>query len=415
MSTKKWLGGAKAVAQVTTLTPGGTIEADDRFLVTIGSRTLNVAAGGTTVSAVCDAIVAAWATAGPEFDEITCADSTTCVTLTAKTAGVPFVVSLSTTEAGGGAADDQTFVQATTTANAGPNDWSTAGNWTGGAVPVNSDDVVIEGNAQAIYYGLDQSAVSLASLKIKASFTGFIGLPVWNTAGYSEYRERYLKIGATVIDLGDGDGDGAYRLNIDAYTVQTAVRVRKTRTTRYDAAVPIVLLKGTHASNTLTVDRGDVGVAVYGGETATIATLTMTDPGTAASVWCGSGATLTTIVKLGGRLAIASAATTITQYAGSLVTDGSGAVTTLTAEAGTVDYRSSGTITTLTLGAGAKFDLSQAPSALTVTTAVAYPGSEINDPRGLATWTNPIQVPRGHLGQVRFNLGTNKKYTVAAI
>ena len=415
MSTKKWLGGAPAVAQVTTLTPGGTIEATDLFKVTIGSRTLSVAAGGTTVAGVCDAIVAAWGSAGPEFDEITCTDSTTHVTLTAKTAGVPFVVTATTTEANGDAADDQTFSAATTTANSGPNDWATASNWTSGTVPVNSDDVVIENTSQAIYYGLDQNAVSLTSLTIRASYLGYIGLPIWNANGYSEYRERYLKIGATTIDIGDGDGDGAYRLNLDPYTVQTAVRVRKTRTTRYDTAVPPLLLKGTHASNTLTVDRGDVGVAIHGGETATVATLKMTDAGTSATVWCGSGVTLTTITKQGGTLIIGSAATTITQYAGTLRTEGSGAITTLTAESGQVDCRSTGTITTLTLGQGARYDLAQNPGAITVTTAVAYAGSEINDPRAVATWTNPIQLPRAHLGQVRMNLGTNKKYTVAAI
>ena len=63
MATLRWAGGAAAVRQIATLTPGGTIEADDVFNVILTdesnvSQTEAVTAGGTTVAAVCDAIVA---------------------------------------------------------------------------------------------------------------------------------------------------------------------------------------------------------------------------------------------------------------------------------------------------------------------------------------------------------------------
>ncbi len=139
-STRVWKGDAAAVAQVTTLTVGGTIEAGDLFKVTIGDKTLTVAAANTTAADVADQIVAAWnaltATTHPEFAEITAAEgSGGTLTLTADTAGKPFTVTPTTTEANGGAADDQTFTQAATTASSGPNHWDTAANWSGGAVP----------------------------------------------------------------------------------------------------------------------------------------------------------------------------------------------------------------------------------------------------------------------------------------
>lgn len=56
-----WQGGAAAVAQVDSLTPGGTIEADDLFLVTLTAEdgtthVLSVAAGATTITATVDVL-----------------------------------------------------------------------------------------------------------------------------------------------------------------------------------------------------------------------------------------------------------------------------------------------------------------------------------------------------------------------
>jgi hypothetical protein len=101
MATKRFIGGAVAVAQVDTLTPGGTIEAGDLFTITLANEraetyTLSVAATGTTVAATCADIIAAFnACNDPRFTRITAAGvgtvgSYTAVTLTADTAGEPF-------------------------------------------------------------------------------------------------------------------------------------------------------------------------------------------------------------------------------------------------------------------------------------------------------------------------------------
>ncbi len=106
MATMRWAGGTAAVRQVSTLTPGGTIEADDVFNVILTgedntSQTEAVTAGGTTVAAVCDSIVAQCnASTQSLFKQVTFTDGTSVVTVSAKVAGVPFYLTETTTEAG---------------------------------------------------------------------------------------------------------------------------------------------------------------------------------------------------------------------------------------------------------------------------------------------------------------------------
>src|SRR6185369_11363014 len=88
------------------------------------------------------------------FTGITASATATTVVLTSDTAGIPFYCTVSTTETGGGGADAQTFSRASTTANAGPNDWNTDANWSTGAKPVNSDNVFFRNNAVDVKYGL---------------------------------------------------------------------------------------------------------------------------------------------------------------------------------------------------------------------------------------------------------------------
>ena len=110
MATKIWLGGASTTAQVDTLTVGGTIENDDVFIVTLTAEdgtTTSVTVDGpdhggnaTSVTAALQSECAA--STHPLFAAITWTNPTsTTVVATAKVAGVPFYLSVSTTEAGG--------------------------------------------------------------------------------------------------------------------------------------------------------------------------------------------------------------------------------------------------------------------------------------------------------------------------
>jgi len=225
MATKIWRGDALAVAQIDTLTPAN-VAVDDVFTATINGKSISFTATAATVANVVTGIVAAWnATEIPEFAEVTATDSTTHVTLTADTAGKPFTVTASATQGGG--ADDQTFTQATTTANAGPNVYAAANfrdasdNSMG--LPGAGDTLIIKDTDVSILYSMDRSGDgTLTEIQIDADFTGEIGLPRLNQDhdggaehDYDEYRYTFLNIKATTVYIGAGSGSGSPRLKIE--------------------------------------------------------------------------------------------------------------------------------------------------------------------------------------------------------
>ena len=378
MATRTWLGRAKAVAHILTATPGGTI-GTETFTLTINGKSITYTAiGGDTVALVVDGLLAAWQVADDvdtEFAEATVVDSTTLLTITGVVAGNPLTVT-------GSATGSATLVVATDTAATGPNHWDDLNNWSGGAVPVNSDDVFIDVPVP-ILYGLDQSAVTLDSLTVSAQFANLatIGLPAVNASGYTEYRDQYLQIGATACTLGVGQGQGSQRIKIDFGAVQTACEVVSTGFAA-DGVIPAVLLLGSHASNTLDVRAGSVGVAVYGGETATVLTI---KAAAAANVQIGEGVTLTNLTG-GGIVRCDAAITTATQSGGEWFLGGQ--VTTIAQTAGQMHYTSAATITTATI-AGV-LDVSGDPSALTITTCNLNRGGRIVDPQRRVVYTNGI-------------------------
>lgn len=396
MTLRRWRGDAPAVAQVDTLTVGGTIEADDEFTLTINGKSLTVAAGSTDADAVRDALVSAWnaldAATHPEFAEITAeaTGNTGEFTLTADTPGKPFVVSAATTEAGGGAADGQTLTRVTTTANSGPNVWGVPENWSGGATPIDGDDVVIDGGAD-ILYDLDQSAVTLASVTIDQQFGGTIGLPLstGGTTPYSEYRDDALKIGAALLTIGSGEGAGSGRIKIDLGAAQSTVHVLNTGNA-VETGVPAVLLKGAHSGNVVNVTKGSVGIGLRSGEAATVATLRVgyrTNPAGDAVVRCGPDVTLTNIEQSGGTLSIASDVATVTVTGGELIFL-NGSMTTLNLDGGAVRYNSDGALTTANIGSGGVLDFRQNMRGRTVSQCNLYERFEYRDPFGTVALPN---------------------------
>ncbi len=214
MAVMRWAGGAAAVRQIATLTPGGIIEADDVFNVVLTgeddvTQTEAVIAGGTSVAAVCDSIVSQCNSSTQSlFRQLTFTDSTSHVTVSAKIAGIPFYISETTTETGGGAQDNQTFVAAVTTANQGPNDFNTLDNWVESdgtapsAHPADNDTVLFTSGNHDLLYGLSNADVELNSLRVSAGYQGNIGqsgipfkIDVNSDTGESSNIEPFLILG----------------------------------------------------------------------------------------------------------------------------------------------------------------------------------------------------------------------------
>jgi trimeric autotransporter adhesin len=418
-STILWQGGAAAVAQVDTLTVGGTIEASDVFIMTIGKKTLSVIAGSTVAATVATTIAAAWnaldSTLYPEFAEITALATTGgALTLTANTPGIPFTVSVSTTESGGGAADDQTFTQAHTIVNSGPNDISTATNYSTGVLPASGDTLIFQNSNISALYGLSALlAVTLAKLQIDQSFTGTIGSPQANPGGYIEYRSLYFQVGATTGILGNGNGQGSGRIKIDFGSVQTNTTIVNCGQ-QIENGVPQILLLGTHASNVLTVMRGTVGLAYNAGEVSTVSLLNIgyvQNQTGDSNVLCGLGCTLTTIVQSGGYLSVLSNVTTFTQYAGAAVISGTATVATGVFYGSVID-QSSGTWTTITVGG--VYDHRLGLLSKTITTLKLIAGAEYHDPYNAVTLTNGLQLLNTIPVQVTLDLSPGHTLAITA-
>lgn len=402
MSTLSWTGDAPAIAQVDTITVGGTWATNDLAKITINGNVVQFTVGATTtIAAVCAGLAAAWnASTVKEAMEITAAAGATTVTLTADAAGKPFTATVSKTSTSG------TISTTTTVANGSPNDWANASNWSSGSVPANGDTVILENSKIDILYGLDQHAVTLAALNIAQSFTGTIGLPRTNSSGYVEYRPQYLQIGATLCTIGRGDGQGSGRIKIDFYSIQTTCTIQNSGSAA-ESGVPSILLKGTHASNVLNLVKGSVGVAFFAGESATIATVNVgyyANVNGDSTLIMGSGVSLTTIKQSGGSVVAESNVTTLTQYGGAFTMRGAATIATATIE-GTLFDESTGTFTTLTILG--KYDRRHSMAAKTCINISLYKGAEWHDPFKCVSYYNPINLAECSLEDVTLDIAPN--------
>jgi hypothetical protein len=306
-------------------------------------------------------------------------------------------------------AGTQTATVTAVTTPTGPNWGDEPENYDSGAVPTTGDSLIIEGSA-SLLWGLDNlSAVTLAQLDVPASFAGSIGLPIFNAAGFAEYRPTSWKIGVTKAVIGEGTGTGSSRLRFNFQAVQTEVLV-------YQTAAPAdgtqsLIFKGTNAANVARVYRGSVGVATeHWNDAAALATLQIgwTDSQeTDANVAIGNGVTqLTAVNQFGGFVYCHAGFTVWNLRSGSVLFMGSGTAGTLNAYEGTFNYNSSGTLTTLVVASGGVVLFSQDLRSRTVTNATVAAGSTLKDPAKTVTWTNGILLQNCNLSEVDLDVGT---------
>ena len=232
---------------------------------------------------------------------------------------------------------------------------------------------------------------TLASLTISRNYTGEIGLPKQNAGGYVEYRPDYLGIAATTVTIGRGEGSGSSQIKLDTGTAATAITVESTGSPPF--GLEAFLWKGVNITNTLEVHEGTVGVAVFGGEVATILTLR----NTAGEVRCSDRTVLdtanTVVTNESGSIALYSNTITLNNSSGTILFGGSATLTTLNLEGGTVNYQSSGTIATANIGGfnrGATLDFSGDNSARIITVCNLLLNGRIVDPLQTVTYSGGI-------------------------
>lgn len=394
MTTRVWQGQADAVAQQSNVGVTG-YDASTQYQILAGGDIVTFTSGGGTAAAVAASLASGWNAATTPYATNITAETTGApadtVKLIADGAGVPFTITVNAT-GGAGAFGSITEV----TANAGPNDWDTAKNWSGDAVPVNADDVVFRDSSVDVRWGLDQAAVDLASLVIEQSYTGKIGLirtaVVTGTdgsvaTGKPEYRDHYLDIGWDACRVGEilgaGSPAGSSRLKLDNdKTGNSTTEIFNTSASSADGNLPAVRLLAAHANADLFIRnaQGGVGVAIDDpAETATIGDVDITDQTPASRVFIGEGVTLTNFTQQGGVNVLRSAATlTLARVlGGELTIEGDQAVTTITCVGGTVYPNSSATVTTINVEGGTVDGTRSRTARTWATVNLKEPGSSI--------------------------------------
>lgn len=346
MATKYWLGVADAVAQVSTVQITA-FDASTTYKLTVGGVEISVT-GDTDADTTASNLSTAWNdSTHPYCTGVTATVSTDTVTLTADTAGVPFVV---TSSVSGGTGTIGSVTQST--ASAGPNDWSTADNWSDGSIPANTDTVIFKDNAVNVCWGLDQSSVTIDDLFIEKTYTGRIGLDLAEFATSAdgettnsakpEYREDYLLIDYDVLEIGKhvggGSPTGSARIKIDNQNSgASTTTIFDTASAASESALAAVRLLAASATADFYIRDGSVGIGIdEPNETATVGDVYV--EGTGAECYIGDGVTITSYTQVAGTglLQAAATVTTVKLINGTLRIEGSFTITTLTQEGGTL-------------------------------------------------------------------------------
>ena len=391
MATTFWTGNGQAIAQVDTLTVtavpgagGGTLTA------TINGKSITyttLAADTTTTAAAAWQALLAASTVPPEFLEITWTQSGAVVTATAAVQGQPFTL---TSSAGAGA----TLTQAHPTANSSPNDVNNANNWLRAGVaslPQAPDDVILGDSSVSLLWNLAAlAAVAFNTLKRYNSFTGQIGLPENNPAGYFEYRATYFKFigpaGALPATLGLGSGTGPSLEKYDVGSQNTTWQIFGSRECH---------ILDTSASSTFTINGATVLIAALPAEVSTVSGgVTVVNGG---ALTLGSGVTFAGTLTLdsGAVVFCETAPTTVNMKGASTFISNhtGGTVTALTVqENSVVVWLGTDTITTMTLNTGSRFEKSGDNRGATITNSTIDRDCQIIDPWNAVTYTNATTV-----------------------
>lgn len=437
MANRVWYGAAVPIPQVDEITVADTWATNDTATITINGKDLTLTVGTTaTIAVILDnllVMVTGTGTFGAgyssnttgnlvgEFAKLTATeDGSSKLTITGPSTGEPFALTTSETTAG-----DGTLSESTVTTGTGPEYFSNADNWSGDAVPIDADVVIFDHRAAAsCKYGLAQTAVAPATVIVTDGFAYEIGLPDVNTytssLPYDEANPTYLAIGTT----GDSitvniEASKSGRIKIDTGDASGTVVVTDTGR-RADSATPSFLWKGTATgTNSVTVNKGDVGIAFGSDETATLATLYMgyvTNQQGDANVICGIGTTLATVTKHGGSLETNAAVTTVHQTAGDW-THTAGNITTINLDGG--DFYLLGgsvTITNLNGGSGGVAHYGKDTRGNTITNVIVTAGFGWDQPTDNLTLTNGIDAYRCSLTDLSpLVLPAHKTWTPSSI
>lgn len=428
MATRYWLGAAAPVTDVKYFVFSGTWASTETAYIEINGKRLTMTLTATMTLAQMAQAMAAMLTGGSavngevrdtlgssvgEFALLSVTYSATgyWVRLEGASNGRPIgAVSVGDTAAAGafasGGGTDRT--------GTGPNHWDNVDNWDADTVPVAGDTIIFDHRASSSPQYNVALAYAPAAIYVQRGFIYGLGLPsvcsISQSAPFDEPNQQYVSF-TSCADVRI-DAPNSSTIKLDFGSAASTIVVDATGSTSETGAFP-VMLKGNHASNSVTVNDGSVGFCVEPATTGNVGTLTIGGFGSP-NFESGNSVTIATMNVASGNAKIRSAVTTLT-VAGGTVTQVGGNIgaTTLNVYGGTFSPNTIGTYATVNQSAGTIDASKDVRASKTFTNFYMYGGS-LKDPIGAIAFTNGIRVyPK--LSQVQLDLPPVKKFTLGAV
>lgn len=252
----------------------------------------------------------------------------------------------------------------------GGTDWNDTTNWSGG-VPVNGDVVYIDRTSDSITTNLNQSAVTLNGLYITSNFTGSIGNDP--DSGSNEFLQIAVNGANGPVVIGDGNGNGSQRLNLDFGTTDTHIDIRQTPTTGTDSPFAPLRIKMDNSGSEVQVNGDNSNVAFNDDPSLSSKDMGAVTIFAGSNITIGPGSVYTTLDVVNGNVLVEATQGTNVIAGGTVQLEGSATVTSITQTGGTVESNTTGIITTYT-GRGGILDLQQSAFTRTITTLTKSPG-----------------------------------------
>lgn len=292
--------------------------------------------------------------------------------------GAPFSLSVGAT--GGGA-----ITTTPITTETGPHHLDNVLNYSTGALPVDTDRLILRTGTRGPKYELDAlDAVDLTELLRYRSFTGGVGLPDTSANGYPEYRPKYFECKAPVVYVEQAatDGPGAVRIeSTSSAAVAVTVAGLGVGQGGGTLAAPAFDVHALPADSTIKGTGASVGLAVGDGQAGVADAIDVSN----GAVFVGPGATIegVTLSNCQGEIAAGYKTLTVSGEASDVAVTGAAGSTqadgTVVNE-GAVRWRSTAKPgTSAVVGSGGTLDMTQAPAAVAAFTVKMHAGSTLDN------------------------------------
>ena len=446
MAKRAFLGVDTPIPQVDTITISGVWAAADTVTVEVdGAGQLICTVDSASLTDVGNAIVymltgtgtlptgykvtATGAEIGEyqQFSSVELNTATNVVTITGAADGRPFSLTVTETTAGSGTASETTATMPT-----GPHDFNVAKNWSGGAVPVDGDEIIFDSRMQNdLRYNISQPTITPDRIEYTRDCTKNVGLEETNTTANPNYPfyeslTTHLTMGevglSMTVNIGvSGPEVGANRmgwikLNTNLADVTGTIDQTRTRT---NSAAP-VSLQGASSSTTWHFNRGDIDIAVQEDQTFSVNTVNVGYIDSQASdvrLQIGSGSSNAILFwnQTGGQVTTQTAIGTSNIDGGTInYRAASGATTIQRLRNAVLNWENAGTISNIIAWENAVIDASRDSKSRTLTDFTMNAGSTFLDPRDSVALTDGIEIP-GDLNDVTIRKRVNQKLVFTAL